>query len=1046
MANNSNFDSEYQKLNPEQRQAVDTIEGPVMVIAGAGTGKTQTIALRIGKILTETQTNPSNILCLTFTENAAINMRQRLISLIGPAGYGIRICTFHAFCNSVIQDHPEFFLFSQKESVSLDDIKKIQIIRRLIDDLPASSPLKSFNSPYFFQKDIIRCLSDLKKENILPDHFAKLINFASSFVGRSSPVLSQLSAIRATPKAAAQITSIITDLIAQTDIHVLYSSRLKLFLNLYSQNQITLSQLKQQVRDFIGQTQANLAKQNDLLIIYRGYQSALRVQNLFDYDDMILWVLTAFSQHSELLAEYQEKYQYLLVDEFQDTNSSQFEILNLLTQSNPNPNLFVVGDDDQSIYRFQGASVENVYHFYQKYHHHLKVVVLKNNYRSHRLILSASESVINNNFDRITKYIENLDKSLVSVQTYDPDPINLTVCQSNQEEVYNVAQKIKSLVSAGANPSQIAVLFRNNNDIADFLPAFNQLNIKYLLSDSTDILQTIEIQQLITLLNFIVNPADDVALAKVLSFNFIGISAFSLYRLFHSAYRQNISLSQLISSPKSSAKLINFSRRVAKSRKDMANLPLDRQFNTIIRRFKFLPYLLSHQRLDVLKQLNVFYSLIKSRLQSETTYTLAQFATELSLLLDNQLSLNSRPLLADLDQSIRLMTVHKAKGLEFEHVFLIRVLSGKWDGASSRNLVKLPLGIVKYDITQMATDKDLEEDRRLFYVALTRAKKQIYLSYSQYNDSAKEQLPSAFIHEIDPKFIQKTVTSPQTETQSLLTQFTPVLAPIRAPDLASYLQNYLSTQYVFNITHLNAYLKCPFCFFFKTILRLPSAKTKSLALGTAVHGALAYLFKVFKNDNRLISLETFLDIFQSNLVSQHLPNSEFESTLTKGKEILKNYYLHYQSEFNGRCFTEHDFRFSHVHLGDIPITGKIDKIDLLNSNHVNVVDFKTGRPDHKYQELSPDGDYFRQLVFYKILAENTHGFPYKVDQGIIDFIEPLRTGQYKRFVHHITLEDVDKLTQLIITTFQKIQNLEFPVSSTCQDPERLHYLAEKYFS
>lgn len=1033
MTSTSNFHSEYRKLNPEQRLAVDTIEGSVMVIAGAGTGKTQTIALRVGKILKETQVNPNNILCLTFTDSAAVNMRQRLISLIGPTAYSVRICTFHAFCNQVISEHPEFFLFSKRQSSAADNVSQVQIIRSLIDQLPLTSPLRNFNSPYFFERDISQALESLKKESVSPERLSKLLGFASDFVDQSQSLAASLSAVRATPKVSEQILKLITGFISDSPVHQLYRTRLKLFINWYQNNQVNLSDLKKLTRNLIESTKNNLAKLTDLLTIYHGYEEQLRQKNLFDYSDMILWVLNAFRQHPDLLSQYQETYQYILVDEFQDTNSSQFEILNLLIQNQPLPNIFVVGDDDQSIFRFQGASVENIYTFYQKHQKHIKVIVLKNNYRSHRLILECSDSVINRNQNRITKYIDNIDKSLIATRTFDPDPINLYIAANPTDEFVSVASRIKQLLDHHVEPAKIAVLYRNNADITDFLPVFDQFGINYLLSDSLNILQTIEIQQLITLLRFIINPENEELLAKILSFNFLGISPARLYRL----YRHQTNLIRFF--PK-------FAARIAKTRKEIENLPVSLVFNRLIRRFKFLSYLLRHQRLDVLKQLNVLNDLIKSRLQTVEFYHLSDFVAELDLLMDNDIPLPSQPLLANLEQSIRLFTVHKAKGLEFEHVFLIRVQNGKWDNATQRNFIKLPLGIIKTDISQINTDSSLEEDRRLFYVALTRAKNQIYLSYSQTNESGREILPSVFINEIDPVFIQPVSTTSDTEKQHLLGQYSPSLPRLKSIKLADYLHQYLSTSYRFNVTHLNSYLHCPLCFFFKTILRLPSPKTKSLSFGTAVHGALAYLFDIYRRQNQLISLTDFLAIFKSNLQREHLPASEFNDTLIHGQQILTDYYLNYQAQFNGHCLTEHDFKFFGIHLNAIPITGKIDKIEILNSKEVNVVDFKTGNPDSKYQELKPDGDYFRQLVFYKILCLNAHGFPYRVTEGSIDFIEKSHTGQFKRFNFQITDQHVADLTKLITDTYQKIQNLEFAPDSDCPDRDHLHYLSSKYFS
>lgn len=1048
----SNFDIEYKKLNPEQKIAVDTIEGPVMVIAGAGTGKTQTIALRIGKILNETQVNPSNILCLTFTENAALNMRERLLDLIGSSGYSVRIATFHGFCNSIIKDHPEYFLKSTVESEPIDDITQIEVIRSLIDKLPGESPLKNLNFTYFYQKDIISSLSTLKKENISTSRFEELIKFAADFVSLATPVAEKLQNIRAAAKAAEEITALISDLSTDSKINSLYQIRLKYFLNLYQSEAISLSELKKEVKDFVENLNNNLPKIRDLLIIYQSYQQTLLERGLYDYEDMILWVISALQTHSELLSQYQEIYQYLLVDEFQDTNSAQIEILNLLTQNHQSrPNIFVVGDDDQSIYRFQGASVENVYSFYQKYQQDIKLIVLKNNYRSHQLILSSSENVISHNLSRITQYIGNLDKSLKSVVTYDPDPINLFAANSVNEENYWISQKIKSLVDSGASPSQIAVLYRNNADVNDLLPYLSQNNLYYLRSDSINILDTLEIQQLLTLLKYLANPKDNTLLFHVLSFNFINFQALNLYKLFHLVSKNNLSLSEVIFDQKFLAKnnfspifikkLKNFTLRVAKIQKKSLNLPADELFNLIIRKFNFLSYVLKSGDLSLLKQLNTLYSHLKQNLAADKI-DLFTWVKKLDLLFENNLPLNSSPLLADVDNSLRLMTVHKAKGLEFEHVFLIKVLSGKWDSSSSRSLIKLPLGILHYDI---AAPETLEEDRRLFYVALTRAKKQIYISYSRFNDSRREQLASQFVAEIDPKSIQKITADSIVEKDSLTTLFSPITPKLQSTNLSAYLQNYLSTSYRFNITHLNSYLKCPLCFFFKTILRLPYPKTKSLSFGTSVHGALAYLTETFKKENSLISLEKFLWIFDQNLSRENLSKNDSQDLLTHGHQILTDYYQHYQNEFNGHCFTEHDFKFYNVRMADIPLTGKIDKIEFLSGNQVNVVDYKTGKPDSKYQELSPEGDYFRQLVFYKLLCAEAKGFPYEVVSGTIDFIEKNNKNLYVRKNYSLTNDDVAKLKSQITEVFNKIKSLDFTPSPKCDDPDHLHYLFDKYF-
>ena len=1047
------FDDEYKKLNPEQKKAVDTLEGPVMVIAGAGTGKTQTITLRIGKILKETQVNSNNILCLTFTDSAALNMRTRLLDLVGSDAYGVKMCTFHSFCNSVIKDNPQYFLYSQKESVSLDDVKKIQIIRSLIESLPQTSQLKNINSVYFYQNEIAKNIQNLKKENITPDHFNKLLNDSQKFSKIADSFAQKLGLIRATPKAAPEILVLINDLIYQLKDLPIYQTKINLFLNLYESEQTSLSDFKKNVKDLIEKTANQISKQKDLLTIYQGYQQQLQQQSLFDYEDMILWVINAFKDNPELLLDYQEKYQYLLVDEFQDSNNAQYEIIDLLTKNQEKPNIFVVGDDDQSIYRFQGASIENIFSFYQKYKSDIQVIALKNNYRSHRLILDSSNNVISHNQNRITRYIESLDKSLISTKDFDPDPINLFAASNSNEENYYVATKIKELLDSGIKPDQIAVLFRNNADVNDLLPFLDQLKIKYLRSDSIDIFQSIEIQQLLTLFKYLINPIDNESLGKILSFKFLGINSADLYKLYLYTHQNHLQLFDTIGnkevlsdikiSSKSIIKLYNFYLRVAKVQKLLVNQPVTEIFNFIIRRFKFLSYVLKNKNIELLKQLNTLYSHLKNALAIEKI-TLDQWVNGILLLQENNLELKSPPLIDDLDNSIKLMTVHKSKGLEFEHIFLIKVLSGKWDNTHSRDLLKLPLGISRSDAIQI-DNKDVEEDRRLFYVALTRVKNQIYISYPRFNDSGKEQLHSIFINEIDDKLIQKIPSTSQSEAESLRLFFTPQTCTLDSKDLSTYIKNYLATSYKFNITHLNSYLKCPLCFFFKTILHLPQTKNRSLSFGTSVHGALSYLFVSLKKEGKLISLEKFLDIFAQNLDKEQLEQNDYQDLLSHGKEVLTAYYNNYQNSFTGNYFSERDFKFFGARLNDIPITGKIDLIQAIGKSEANVIDFKTGHPDGKSQQLSPEGDYFRQLVFYKLLCQQAKGFPYQIENGTIDFIEANYKKQFIQKTFKLTQEDVEKLKVLITDTFQKISNLEFAPSPTCDDPDHLHYLFDKYF-
>lgn len=1056
------FNQEYQKLNTEQRQAVDTVEGPVMVIAGAGTGKTQTIALRIANILLKTQTPPQSILCLTFTETGTTAMRQRLLSIIGPSAYGVKIHTFHSFCNEVIKTNPEYFIFA-KNIESLEELEKIEIIQSLIEKLPDGSILKPWGDHFYFQRDIISSIQTLKRENITPETFLNLIESQKIFLENSKTCYQDLKSLRASKKLESETLPIVTSLLKIAADYKAISGILNYKLDLYKRDYYIVGSAKNPIVNFKNDLlkfwenlEKDIPKQLELHQIYINYQEELKKRGRYDFDDMILFVLNQFKTNKDLLLNYQEKFQYILVDEYQDTNSAQNEIISLLGSYFDTPNIFVVGDDDQSIFRFQGAAIENIFDFYSTYQKQVKVVVLKNNYRSHQLILDTSKSVIDHNQNRITHYIKDIDKSLVSAKNFDPDPINLYSANSNLEENYFIAQKIKELIKNGTDPKEIAVLFRNNSDVSDLVPFFDNLDIKYRLGVGDNILEDIKILQLIKLLAYIENPSDDETLFHILSFEFCHINSFDLLKILRFSRQHHIPLSQLIENkeklkevrlrPNTITRLVNFSLRVAKAQKWLSNYSLDRFYNKFIRKFDFLSYLLAQNDIFLINHLNIFYGELK-RLSLTQNFTLGQFLNRINLFIQNKIPLSAPEINLDDEAAVNLMTVHKSKGLEFEHVFLIKCLDRKWGNSSGGNYLRLPAGILKTELSILATDEN-EEERRLFYVALTRAKNQIYISYSCKNDSGRDQIPSMFISEIEPKLLEPVKPIPQSGKLALLTLYQEEPKPLITDNyLINYLKRYLSSDYVFNITHLNSYLKCPLCFYYKTILRIPAVKNKYAALGTAVHNSLSYLFDTLKQNKKLIHQAEFIEVFHQYLLRENLKPLEFSESLLRGTESLVAYYQNYKNEFNCNCITEYDFNYDHVHLDNIPITGKIDKIEILDSKtddkfNINVVDFKTGNPDGKYKELKEEGDYFRQLVFYKILAENDPAFKYHVHLGTIDFVQ--KSKQKNNFVKktfEINGEETENLKKLIKEVYQKIINLDFNhLGDNCRDEQELHNL------
>ncbi|HEX7848075.1 MAG TPA: UvrD-helicase domain-containing protein [Chitinophagaceae bacterium] len=366
------FREEYEKLNEKQQLAVNSIEGPVMVIAGPGTGKTQILASRIGKILLETDALPENILCLTYTDAGVVAMRKRLLQFIGPDAYKVNIYTFHAFCNDVIQEN--LSLFEKNSLDPISDLEKIELFKQLIDSFPKNHALKRYRGDVYFEVNNLQSLfSTMKREG-----------WTASFINQ-------------------RIDEYLQSLPTREEF--IYKRKYREF---------NAGDLK---KDKIEEEKERMEKLRAAVNEFDRFQQLMRQKNRYDFDDMINWVIRAFEENKNLLSNYQEKYQYILVDEYQDTSGTQNRLVELLISYWDKPNVFVVGDDDQSIYRFQGANVENMLDFAGNYKDDLLTVVLTNNYRSIQPILDISKTLINRNEERLVKKIGGLSKELISSNT-----------------------------------------------------------------------------------------------------------------------------------------------------------------------------------------------------------------------------------------------------------------------------------------------------------------------------------------------------------------------------------------------------------------------------------------------------------------------------------------------------------------------------------------------------------------------------------------------------------------------------------------------------
>lgn len=1004
------FREEYQKLNERQQQAVDAIEGPVMVIAGPGTGKTQILASRIGKILLDTDAAPENILCLTYTDAGVVAMRKRLLQFIGPDAYKVNIYTFHAFCNDLIQENLSLFEKTALDPVS--ELEKIQYFKELIDAFPKNHPLKRYRGDVYFEVNNLQSLfSTMKREGWTPE-----------FINQ-------------------KIDEYIAGLPTRDEF--IYKRKYKEF---------NAGDLK---KDKIEEVTERMEKLRAAVGEFEKFQQLMRRKNRYDFDDMINWVIKAFEENKNLLANYQEKFQYILVDEYQDTSGTQNQLVKLLISYWDQPNVFVVGDDDQSIFRFQGANVENILEFANSYKDDLLTVVLTNNYRSTQPILDISKTLINRNNERLVKKMGDLTKDLLSSREGIRDLVHLPQIrefETQSQEMIGIVQEIKNLIHNNVQPGEIAVIYKENKYGEELARYFKLLGIPVYSKRHLNILELPLAQKLVLLLKYLASEHDipysgDEMLFEILHFDWFGIPAIEIAKLsIENADRKfgdnKTSIRQLLVEKSLAPPKDLFSQGLHEGLKkaslvieelvkDVPNTTLQLLFENIVRKAGVLAHIMQspdkHWQLQVLSGL---FGFIKDETHRDPYLDLESLVNLIDLMEREDISL---PLVqvSGSEKGINLLTAHGSKGLEFKFVFLAGCNASFWEKK------RKPGGGYKLPDTLFSSQpaaNDDEELRRLFYVALTRAEQHLYLSYSKFKNDGKELEPSMFIAEILDGHLLA-IEKKQVDAE-VLAEFTILDFTEQAPEITKIeadLVDRLLEKFVMNVTALNNYLKCPLEFYFKNLIRIPSPKNEATEFGSAVHYALERLFRKLQDEKKesFAPKADFIADFDWYMRRhrESFTKEQFDRRMEYGVEVLSNYYDKYILQFNKIVAIERNIR--NVVVKGVPLKGKLDKLEF-DGKSVNVVDYKTGDPDKAIpktkgpSDKDPNGgDYWRQAVFYKILVDNYGQKDWQVISVEFDFIEPDKKKNYRREKLVISPADITTVTQQISVTWEKIQNRDF---------------------
>lgn len=1043
------FDELYSQLNAEQKMAVNKIEGPVMVLAGPGTGKTQVLAMRVARILKETQMDPWNILCLTFTESGVVAMRERLAKIIGISAYAVRIHTFHSFCNDVIQEHAERFeIAAGGMGQALSDGEKIEVLQDILNSLPGTSKLKPFGSPYMYINAVLDNIQDLKQEDISSSAFGKVVDAMGRFVLCGRGIIDDFHSLKPKERDHACCVYAYEKLMVcmqKSGLPASVIAVLRGMLEKYeekigeAENDRALSSgrtaFKNEVKKWFDRMELSVPKHKDLQVVYTKYEKWVRKMDRYDYADMILQVIDAFEKDDALLAEYQEQFQYLLVDEYQDTNGAQNAIVSLLGSFDDSPNIFVVGDDKQSIYRFQGASLSNMLDFYEKYSGNINVISLKNNYRSQGVILSAAGSVIEENEESIGKYIPEVSHELVPASGGKEQNIEEYIFSSEDVEDYFVMDRVRLMIESGVQPSSIAVLFRYNKDGKELLRMMKANHVPARLEQGEDALEDIVVNQFLALLAYIGDTRRDEVLSEVLLYDWMKLPVLDALKVIHyTGMRRKSFIRTLfdkevlkecgVERPEQFQELVS---HIAKWKQLDGNVTLQNFLTTVLEESGLMDYILAKkEKLSSLRSITSLFRVAKDMNVAKPSMALNDFLEHISLLREHNMSLVSDVAVHEqsLSDAVRLMTAHKAKGLEFEHVIMIRLNDKHWGNVRDFNKLPLPHGFVRFD--RVVAQENNEDERRLFYVAMTRAKQSLTFTRSSSNAGGKPTTVSMFVEEVKGDFINRFEN--KEEEKDEITRFTESTLAVLPGDgdieTEAWVESLLKG-YMMSVTHLNNYLDCPRKFYVRNILHVPSARTKHQAMGTAVHVALDDFYgrDVQKKD-------LLLDLFEMYLKRELLTSVDYDDVLAIGKEQLSGYYKQYAGEFSKETKREYSFKSHGVVVNGVSITGNIDKIELLDEEwgdgaRVNVVDYKTGNPDRGMLKIRPGEDYHRQLVFYRLLCDESSQFIYEFTSAEIDFITPsVKKGYLKKKVN-VSDAEVDELKKTIACVWSEIRDLKF---------------------
>ncbi len=882
------------QLDKQQLQAVTHGNGPLLIIAGAGTGKTTVITERIKHLILEKNVHPGEVLALTFTEKAAAEMEER-VDMVMPYGYNqMWISTFHAFCDRILRQeaihiglNPGYKLLSEAESTLL--LRKNVFRFNLKYFRPLGNPDKFLNS-------LLQHFSRLKDEDVDEEEYLK-----------------------------------------------------------FAKKSLKDKNLEKEEKE----------KLIELANAYKTYQKIKIEEGAMDFSDLISNTLKLFRLRKNILKNYQEKFKYILVDEFQDTNFAQNALAILL--SGTKKNITVVGDDDQSIYRFRGSSVSNIIQF-RKHFPKVKIVTLVNNYRSTEEILNKSYKLIQfNNPDRL-EIKEKINKKLISVRKVKGEEVDFLFAKKTEDEAELTAEKIKDICEKEKKYQykDVAILVRANDHAQNFTRALERKKIPYQFLGPGRLFHQEEIKDLISYLKVLYNFEDTASLYRVINMASFDFDAIEIASLLNYSKRKNYSLFETLDKvdetflrPETKEKV----KGLVKMIKHHLSFVPKKTAGEILYYFltdtnllkKIIEYKTEKEE-KIAKNIAKFFDKLK-------TYELEHDSASVFDIvdwIDLSMQMGESPLVSDIDwtenNAVNILSVHSSKGLEFDVVFLVNLVSDRFPTRERKETIPIPTQLIKEILP--TGDYHLEEERRLFYVGATRAKNKLFLTAALfYGEGKRKKKISSFVYET---LGEETVDKNLKQKEEIDNQLK--LLEWIEPEEKEMIKKHVAAPITYlSYSQIQTFQICPLHYKLKYILKIPTPPTAAQSFGISVHNTLRDFYQAHKRGEK-IKISNIEKLLNNNWINEgYLSKKHLNEAFLKAKKEITNYLKKNFDKKKLPLLTEYSFNFF---IRKLKIGGIMDRVDSLENGKIEIIDYKTGGKLPTQKEM----DNNLQLTIYALAA------------------------------------------------------------------------------